>query len=68
MEGNNPFYVLTLLIMSDTNNTPQKAVELIDIPEKVKSALTQEEMNEVISARQKAVLKANVAERLNVLQ
>lgn len=54
--------------MSDTNNTPQKAVELIDIPEKVKSALTQEEMNEVISARQKAVLKANVAERLNVLQ
>lgn len=52
---------------TDTNNTPQSSVELKNIPEEVKSALTQDEMNEVISARKKAVLRANTAERIDVL-
>lgn len=52
--------------MSETNNTP-KTVELVDIPDNVKKALTQEEMNEVEQARQKAMLRATVNERLDIL-
>lgn len=52
---------------TDINNTPQSSVELKGIPEEVKSALTQDEMNEVISAQKKAVLRANTAERIDVL-
>lgn len=52
--------------MSDTNNAP-RTVELADIPDRAKQALTQEEMNEVEQARQKAMLRASTQERLDIL-
>lgn len=52
--------------MSDTNNTP-RTVELTDVPDNVKKVLTQEEMTEVEQARQKAMLRASVNERLDIL-
>lgn len=42
-------------------------MELADIPDRAKQALTQEEMNEVEQARQKAMLRASTQERLDIL-
>lgn len=53
--------------MGNTINTPQKSVELKEVPDNVKTVLTQEEYNEVIRAQKNAAYK-QANERMAILQ